>query len=1072
VPDTIQLDDGQPDATPQTSVELVRPFAVIDLALATKMSADEAFLAEDLVEAERSYAAAERLVQDLMQIPQSRRDEVAMLREDIGYRRQLLAGNFAFWGIMYSTRPLNPVAHFQNFKADVAQLVQAVESLRKEQDALRALQLEQLRAVAAQERNTAESGLATLEGQQAEIADDHHERREEELRARIGRVQELQTRLRIEQQQALAQLDAQRSATNAILMKGVSSALGVPPELTAVANGGDLRAAIVSAGTRLAGNPEFVSSLGELGHVATLVSDVYAKGKEVVDRVKEGVQTAEQLSELVRRPTLEKLAALGARIYPNLDEGTRRSLEDAVKTVKPLIPLLQIARSSQPVTAALRQWLAKDPSIDRVLVAAASLDEHRGHFAAWYTETMRKVAALDLARDAIEPAFDQLLRGWPSTVFDRLPAEAQRELLKRLGAANKDQAIVLLRQKGVAAFPISVEQGRILIPSLSVRLDLEELAGAIDPNQLPDLDAELECSIAAGLDRLAGAERHVLDELLGGLEVPRLEQLLGPALQSDPDRASTVFEAVLAGSGTEAQAVVRQLAELQAGAAAAADPGISASAPSDPPGQFQPPPQQTGETPGGVAALQAALAGPLGAAFPEAKIAQMAISWVAGNAAMVSAIDRINRISDQMQRYVLEEIHLRDEVGEAEYRQEIALSEMRVADQRKRMATAAARRNADEIRQIAETANTLRDRIINAYRIANIFYFAERVRLQFDSLNRALRMWTASYDQGADFVRLETYRSPDQLRLALDPQIRLFDLIGNPDLERQRLDLDLLAQSWTLLEQVADELCEHIGCSGANPAIGKVDFTPAYHLSDVLSEAELGDLRQWQRRRQTGVAFRTGFLMHPAAVGRVDQPPAPDRRAVRVVDVGLTTLQAGGRKEQSQVRLTHPGVGYIEGAGGFYTETMMAARAIGGRPTVDQLRPSQSYAQRWAEAGGHALGPLEGYALFAEWMLEFPPNAQNWALEDLELTFVYQYQEIAPATERQARAALLEGALPIMLAPDQVVTIGPPDKLQRKIESWMAADPPWTHGPLVAGPRKWMTEASPLQKSFEQWIAR
>lgn len=1058
-----------------TDIAGQRGTILLDLTQVTKISADERFLEGDRAGAAALYEEAAAQLRRLESIAEAERPRLKFLIDDIRYRQALLKGGFEFWGVAYSTRPLNPVSAMTDFEADVGRLDTAVAELEALKTRITAADLSQLKTIAKQERAIAQANVQDLEKQKAVIADQYYDQRQSELHQRIDRLQNLQKELYEAQQVAEQELKAESSAANALLMQGIGEGLGVPADLQSIASsGGGLDKALLATASQLSGTPAFTEALGSMAEVTTMVSDVYAQSVKIQQKVQQYSDAAEQLSGLVRTPTIGKFMALGQQLYAASDPATRAKLESLITEAKPLVPLLEIARTRAPLANALRTWVSQSPDLDKAFAVTRIIDGHKADLAQFYAATMQQMLATDIGGPATTQIVDRALRDWSDKLFDLIPPAAQPRLLHALGVASRGEAVAALRQKGMQALPMTIVNGRLTIPSATIDIDLAQMAQQLDPASLPSAEALLNKTVETGLSQIAGQEPRVMEALFKDITAEQLEIFVGRHLKITPTDSGAIFDSLLQLAPDARAGVVGDLAALQAGVVGAQQQSEAIVGPqlaAGPIASAQPQAQA-----GGVDALNAALTGPLGAAFPQAKVAMIAAKWVAGNLNMMSKIDQINGISEQIQRYVVEEMHLRDSVEEAQFRQELALVEQRIADERHDDAIKAVQQQQQQIDTIARTEAELRARIVKGYRIAQIFFLAERVRYRFDILNRALRTWTGAYAGGTDYIVASSLANPNNLRLALDPRIELFTFLNDKDAERQRSDLDALVVSWKMMLSVAQTVCggPARGCTTNNPKLGPVDFTPTFRLKALLPPAEWQEFEAWQAKKAPGIAFRTAFFMHPAGVGPSAeiQFPASGHLVLRVVDVGATRIDRYNREAISSVRLSHPGVAYIENSQGYYVESLGPVSGIGGLPQIAKMGGVADYEKRWGLASGGRMGAFEGYGLLSEWFIEIPGDPDSWSMKDLQLRFAYQYQDNLPKLEMNGKDEILGGqSTPIFLPPTQLEMLGTTVELEAKLARWSAdKDQPWLHGARLDSRQPWMADEPATVQRLRDWI--
>jgi ABC-type uncharacterized transport system YnjBCD ATPase subunit len=592
-------------------------------------------------------------------------------------------------------------------------------------------------------------------------------------------------------------------------------------------------------------------------------------------------------------------------------------------------------------------------------------------------------AVLDAFPASARPQIERALRSYLKN--QNVPDEA---VAKMLAQDSRRPAFVLRRgtlsvQDADGKTIARIDSQNILRPlaatleSQPAAIELTRLRGHID--RLVALRGEFQTALLRELP--ANAVENSVTEI-AKIDKRAQARLWDRTMNALPDGTQTLVEQRAGALLLGAQAAEVQLPDAPA---VSADTG-SAPAPEAAPTQN---PINIGSTTigpsgGGPSTEEALAAAALTAAFPAAGVALKVLQGVALSSANTQ---EIKRLENEQLRLIAEMVQMQELERTAQLQEAIAKQEIRVAE----ALIAAAREQISNyqfaMRAAAQSSDRQRARI--ALRRPLFFYLSERLRQEFFSFDRSLYLWAGIEGTAGHTIEQLVKSDPQNVRLALDSEIHVFDWL-NRDRESTRADVDGLLQHWRQLVRLSEDLCHSEGCQPGDGLLGQLQQSPVYRLSELVDRETWKALRTWQTSANPDT-FTLSFLIHPGLPGF---PPAYS--GLRLIDLRVATVDATGRTVlASGVTLKHPGVGIVPvhdpASGGvrFAREVLLPRQSSSFDPpdafSLEELRT------RWAGIGDPTPRYFEGYALFTSWQLTLQPDYASRNLRDLEIRFAYSY---------------------------------------------------------------------------------
>jgi hypothetical protein len=761
---------------------------------------------------------------------------------------------------------------------------------------------------------------------------------------------------------------------------------------------------------------------------------------------------------------IDRLQALGADLAARLPADALQRLRGQVLAGKPLAALAAMARHDEALKASVSAWLAQ--SGDEVVrnVLGKAIDRNRAALEAWYRDVAARVAALD--GPAAAAAADQIVRLWAEEFVSLLRAEELARLMAHHGAASASALAAKLREAGVAGIAdLQLKGGVLISASLGLEVRLAERVAAFPLEKIRALpDARL--LVRENVEKLVrqGKDQVLKGVLQAGPAIGWEEAVAAAGAGKEP---AAVFDRLFGALPADRRELVSEsLAHLASASAflreQPAEPGRRRGAMEAPAARLE---GQDADS------FKRLMSGPMGGAFPGLQAGIKVAEFVAGNLELGRLAGKINRASERIDRYVEEEMHLRRAIEESESRESVARVDVAISRLHRKHAATDMRYRRDAVEKLGESIDELRAKL-TGYRLNHFFYVAEELRARYAALNRSLHLWTGGAGGSRNYVRDTLRNDPRQLRLAVDPYVRAFDIFSDPDASRQRENISQLAGYWSYLAQQLDNYCTNAnsGCSRATPNMGKIGQTDVISVRNALP-AEWERFELWKARR-SGEPFTFALLVRP---GLHSLPADQYRQAARVVHVMLSRARNGGTREAATgVTLSHPGFAFIPTRDGYRSEVLQPDERE-FLDTVDDAGTVASYEQRWAQPGGLSLRAFEGYGLFTVWLIEVRPQESNYAAGDFLLRIIYQYrdQQRSPLTAaslnpRSIELLAAERGNAVAVRPSNLVMLGDREAIEKFVRGWTerkgsAAQAEWKHGLLVQ-------DSTPREPAFDQGL--
>lgn len=1079
----------------------------LEIALTHKTLADEHFLANDAESARQEYCVAQKEIKGAVRLSTAKANTRELLKADIEYRLMLLDRNIDYWGAVQTMTPDRPGPHLaslENLLADYEKLNAEITTAKREigDSAVESAKLDAM-SREIDGRVQAES----VNQERIAIERGSEEQRQDNFDGRIKLLKDNRQRLENQIAAAIAQARSASAQLNRALTNAAASSLGIPPDVLQSVQEGKLDKAVLSAVTNsdLLTSADFSSAIAQVSSSNEAIAGYIKQGQDLVRRGQEVKQQLESYrtdlevaAETFRNPSLTGLARVGEQIYAKLDDNTKREWNDKIRSAKPVMGAIELAQSLDDpelagrVRGGVERYLATNSNFAREYLQSGidhyvgQLLDASGNIQAVadvsvnkveeeYAKLLGDLSKLKLDDVAVERLLDQVLRSWPSAFLKELPPPIVEDLVKVAGVQNQEALLEKLKDQGLKLVKerIIVRSDRVDVydrprPPRSpvLTISLADLGTLPQKNKIEKYGADLRDAFENELNRLRRSEGELRQALLKRLPTDTLEGALRRSLSLPQNAANRpAREANLKNQAWEA--VVRVLppaqrelvveniasahvgtvymAEWEAGRQQQAQAEFHRNAGTNAPEA----PATGGQGKSGEEAMaeQVALMA-LNAAVPGAGVAvQVAQSFFAFG----EAIDRAQRLADELQANLSEELQLIEMVNESRLKQVVLGKEREISQIMKASAKVQYESYRFAITQAGANEDNERKYMVARRKLA--FYLAERMREEFDALDRSIALWAGRVNSPRGTIVEMIKSDPQNLRLALDSEIHLFDWL-NRERESTRADVDGLMIHWRQMVRLSKDLCQRLGCSTGSGALGQTHQTDAIRLTDLLSAEDQRRLRRWQTSGPSEALNLTLFLQPD---GRF-VPIGVDN--VRTVDVRVGTKWPSGRLTAlTRVRLSHPGIGYVQSGGKISREVLLPIRRWGNPPA--EAFDTQELSRDWQTNTGH-MGEFEGYPLYSAWEVMLEPVKENLASDDIWVRFAYRYIDRANVTtERQYLDTTVGGPSGLFEPaivwknddPDALVTVdGRPTRVS--LPAGGSVSIPFSSVPLLAAERK------------------
>lgn len=955
-----------------------------------------------------------------------------LLCADIKYRKFLLEKRIGFWGGVRNLVPEIPPIPLKAMEKVLEKMVAlqkdnlSVDLAVTESDYRMIDMISQARIHKGQEKASGYSEQNAATRANAALA------RAAQLQGRLDALWEQRQTLRAYEAEARNRLEAAEASMGNAMVEGLTAATGAPPWVVDLAKGNAPEKALYSAAlgylqSELASNADFrnkvTEHLGPIREGARNVANVYAEAAEWKQKIELYKGKAETVYATLRQPTIEGVLGLGQMAWESMPNDQRAKWMANVKASTPIMELATIMAAPGSIKDKFAgrafEYVANSPAFAKVMAEAIDntaiyrFAEMKDDAAAVYAGWIKSIPLASLSTQELGKVADSYLRADAEKFVAGLTDQAKAALKAQLKLPDELSIAQHIAAQGMTAIPnIKVEAGEIRVLGAGATVtwrapvsDLINKSLAVGDLTSPRAQEELRRAMKAFASSGASLRKTVTDIMPPAQVEVALRTLIAPEGPIDTSNAKEAWKAIVGNDLDDLTGAYEQVAANRIGMMLGAEEMEKAAklatklqsqtgaviAGANRPATQQPDQVQQGA----ILAAQAAFPGVTTAALLARKFADSMIEMDLANSWLDDIRSRLeaNLVSEARVRDLHEAASIDSELTERE------------GDLHRELRSAYAA-SFDILASGAEMEATQRS--IQLARIARrrtlILYLAEQMRTHFDAFNLAISRWGNFPLDSRNQVFRRLGNNPQNLRLALDPEIQLFKQFDR-DNESSKTDIDRLVVHWQTMVQFATDACAEVGCDGAKPA-ATVNETEVLSLCALLDQREREQWQIWQRSK-SAKPFQVSVFLDPVALN-IDVSDTSTERAHRIVDLRAAPTKPAGTASKAacqghegdgfvdlpSIRIAHSGTGYIfRGKGVFDREVLLSHVTPPGESPKKNF-PMTSLKTRWAGAAPKR-GELEGQALFTELQVTIPANATGKQLSDLRLRIAYQYVDTA-----------------------------------------------------------------------------
>jgi hypothetical protein len=849
--------------------------------------------------------------------------------------------------------------------------------------------------------------------------------------AQVTLIQARQKQIEGEQARLSAQIDALSADINKALVTAIGNYLGVPPELQKVAGGGSVEDAFKSYvgsylsehGSELFEDAELMSAFGGIGESAALyvqrvqevkreVEGYVKKAEEIRDTIVSGKEYVDDFKAVLRQPTVESLTRIGMRVLQKVAPDQALALRQAfcgiIDQQKPVAALLEQAREpgllSDRIRSGIVDGLRQLPDFDARApgyLKAVIREVSPARQVSWIRDLLKRGGNIPLPQDKADQLRTELVRIvaalWPRSLIEMMPGHHRQQLLaelrRRFGIGSQEELVDRIEEIGTPRLLVRVNQIAITVGDkvypVAEWSAMEKALQRFDSFQIEAVKVQARLEMA--VDKIANAavlQDTIAREVFRQIPFSTLESEVESLRNRTLDK-KRVWDKSLADLGesvgtncaseaTEGTAV-GNLVAMQAGARTAIEIGEAREAAvryekSPAPGA---PPVTAPSTSGGIDGAQGSegmmereiALRALDAAFPPAgSVAGLAIKVFQGMQETRELGRKMRELTDESVRLTRTEIQLLATIDATR----VAIEVNRLDGELSEIKRSAALAQYDALTRAGQKAGeqTMAGLAQIQRRQPIIFYLAERLRQEYDLLDRSISVWGPQGGTTRDAIRRLVQEDPQNIRLAIDTDIHLFQWLDRSE-ERVRTDIDRVLAHWRQLHRLVSDVCDRIGCLPGQSRLGQVQQTAMVDVCTLMAASDCRRFREWlaqdprvERRGNDAFVAEIGF--NPD-----DEHIPANLLNVRVVDVrlGAFSRQTSQREplRLNSFQLLHPGVAFVRQPKGFVREAMLPSETT----SFDWPQPFDldALSNRWNAGARASRRHFEGYGLMTSWRL-------------------------------------------------------------------------------------------------------
>ncbi|RYG54667.1 MAG: hypothetical protein EOO01_00865 [Chitinophagaceae bacterium] len=375
-------------------------------------------------------------------------------------------------------------------------------------------------------------------------------------------------------------------------------------------------------------------------------------------------------------------------------------------------------------------------------------------------------------------------------------------------------------------------------------------------------------------------------------------------------------------------------------------------------------------------------------AFPGVGTAVGTALKIADN--IFSGYDIINTMKDSYKEKITlndRYIELLNTYRQTELNKQLSIYETKIANATLRTSRYEHAAYNNRINNIIEKKKQIRRKILGE--IPLLFFYAERLRYYMSRLNKASTYWYGAENNLYNII----IKDKNNYRLALDPDIKLFDWVNAPDITSSRQDLDSLYKYWSNLSAlITDGLTSQKLIFGDN--VSELNFVAV----DVAKQFP----DQWKMFKRWQSAPNTPFVLNANLFDPLSyQNPFgfdSSYTSIKVVQVVPVVTTKDGLALTDVMELSNNGISVNE----IGQREILNAKTrsspddifrMGNKGDIEiPANYMNTLKNRW-DAAKQNYQPYnyEGYNLRSNWQVKILPKRNAASIHQVHLIFFYQY---------------------------------------------------------------------------------
>lgn len=350
-------------------------------------------------------------------------------------------------------------------------------------------------------------------------------------------------------------------------------------------------------------------------------------------------------------------------------------------------------------------------------------------------------------------------------------------------------------------------------------------------------------------------------------------------------------------------------------------------------------------------------------------------------------VDELRGIYQEKVDLNKEYVKLMDNLRDDEFNKQIALYETRISNISYDITLQEHEGFSKLVNNIVGRKKDLRRKISG--HLPLLFFYAERLRYYYQRLNKSSIFW---YGEGNSLNKI-IFADPNNLRLAIDPDIKLYDWITTPDVTSSREDLFRLFSYWSRIHSLITD-----GITSNKLKYGENVAEISYQVFDLekVNSTQWKDFQRWKRNPNLNFSYDLD-LSDPLSS---HNPFGFDSSytSIKCVQVIPVAIGSNGQKIHNLITVSNMGLSTNEA--GIAEPLMRKSRSSGDEfldldkdnNVIIPTRYISSLKYRWDSPNSdYQPFNFEGYNLRSDWKITVNPRADAANIDKVYFIVVYQF---------------------------------------------------------------------------------